>query len=614
MNARAATASGPRLILLEGPGPKSPRGTTEVVLAEQATLEIGRVQPDGLQLEGRGVSRHHCTVIREGDHVRVVDAGSHNGTFVNGRPVRDQLLDHGDQLRVSTWRLLFLWEAKQTQARVPASGSSSTVTQTQVLEAEPRFEDTVAHVSEAPARQLDALLRLAGWIDDLVAEGTVPRQLRSGMCAAFGADRFDLWWVGPALEDLGDAWPTWADEWLDRRAPSLLVRESPEGEHEVLWLPLVEPSAGAGVVAQVVGHAVLSRARGPAPCWDAQDLRLGAAFALQLRTAAARLREKALRATVHGSDLLVGESAEMVRVRDTVARVAPARTPVLLRGPSGSGKEAVARSLHRHSDRADGPFVALNCAAISPQLLESELFGHERGAFTGAIERRVGRLEQAHGGTLLLDEIGEMSPELQAKLLRVLQDMRFERVGGHRTLEVDVRVLSATNRDLEEAIREGAFREDLYYRLNVLEIFVPGLAERGEDVVLLAHHFLDRLRAKTPREVHGFTARAVRLLRSYGWPGNVRELRHAVEHALVLGDQPLLDAEDLPSRMLESRPREGGFHARVRASKREIILHALEAEGGNVAAAARRLELAPTYLHRLMTQLELRSERGPTRD
>jgi Nif-specific regulatory protein len=285
---------------------------------------------------------------------------------------------------------------------------------------------------------------------------------------------------------------------------------------------------------------------------------------------------------------------------------------VLLLGESGTGKELAARSIHRASPRARRPFVAINCATLSETLLESELFGHERGAFTGAVERKTGKLEAADSGTLFLDEIGELSPPLQAKLLRVLQEREFERLGSTRTIRVDVRVIAATNRDLETALREGGFREDLYYRLNVIRLTLPPLRDRREDVPLLASHFAARFSRKLGRQVAGFTPEARACLLRYPWPGNIRELANAVERALVLGEDDLIRPEDLPEAVLESAPERGGrvpvarYHDAVNESKKRLILSAVEQAQGNVTRAAETLGLHPNYLHRLISNLGLR--------
>ena len=242
---------------------------------------------------------------------------------------------------------------------------------------------------------------------------------------------------------------------------------------------------------------------------------------------------------------LVGSSPVLAHVQQQIARAAPSRATVLIRGESGVGKELVARAMHFASPRKKGPFVCLNCAALTETLLESELFGHERGAFTGATERKIGKFEQAHQGTLMLDEIGEMSPQIQAKFLRVLEGHPFERVGGSQPIKVDVRVIAATNRDLEKAVAENSFRRDLYFRLRVVEIFVPPLRKRPEDIPELANYFLDKYIAETGRKIRGFTPEATQCLKQYRWPGNVRELKNVIERAVVLARGDFLDTDDL---------------------------------------------------------------------
>jgi Nif-specific regulatory protein len=316
---------------------------------------------------------------------------------------------------------------------------------------------------------------------------------------------------------------------------------------------------------------------------------------------------------------MVGESAAVKRVYQLIARVAPADTTVLVRGESGTGKELAARALHQNSPRRERPFVAINCAALTETLLESELFGHERGAFTGALAQKKGKLEVADGGTLFLDEVGEMPATLQAKLLRVLQEREFERVGGTRTIHVDVRVVAATNRDLEEAVRNGGFRQDLYYRLNVVSFEMPPLRERREDIPLLASYFVSKYAAKFKRRVTGLSAEARECLMNYDWPGNVRELENAVERAVVLGSTDRVLPEDLPETVLESVPDPSSpdhaaaqpvtrYHDSLREAKRQLILRALEQSAGSFTEAARLLGVHPNYLHRLIRNLNLRPE------
>jgi len=287
---------------------------------------------------------------------------------------------------------------------------------------------------------------------------------------------------------------------------------------------------------------------------------------------------------------LVGQSAKMTEALQTVRQVAPSTASVLLLGESGTGKELFARALHAHSPRASRPFVRVACAALPETLLESELFGHERGAFTGAVYARAGRFEIADGGTLFLDEIGDLTPPVQVKLLRFLEEREFERVGGNKTLRVDVRIVAATNRDLKAKVASGEFREDLYYRLNVIEIHVPALRHRPGDVAILAGHFLRKFAAENGKDVRAFSDDAMQLLQAHPWPGNVRELENAVERAVVLAQEPVLGADLFPSLVLEGRPAAGATLADI---EREAILRTLAEVGGSTTLAARVLKISP---------------------
>ena len=323
-----------------------------------------------------------------------------------------------------------------------------------------------------------------------------------------------------------------------------------------------------------------------------------------------QMENERLRAALHIEHSMVGESPRMQQLYKYIARVARGGSTVLIRGESGTGKELVARAIHQNSPRAERPFVAINCAALTETLLESELFGHEKGSFTGATAQKKGKLEVADTGTVFLDEIGELAQGLQAKLLRVLQEQEFERVGGTRSIKIDVRVIAATNRDLEEAIKEGKFRQDLYYRLNVVKLEVPPLRERREDIPVLASYFAREMGRTRGRQVRGISREAIQYLWKYDWPGNVRELENAIERAVVLGSSEMIEPDDLPESVLEVQGEEAGspsgFHEVVTAAKKQIILSALELTGWNFTEAARNLKIHPNHLHRLATNLGLR--------
>jgi Nif-specific regulatory protein len=306
---------------------------------------------------------------------------------------------------------------------------------------------------------------------------------------------------------------------------------------------------------------------------------------------------------------MVGESAPMREVYQLIERVAASNSTVLIYGESGTGKELAARAIHRNSPRRDQPFVAINCAALTETLLESELFGHERGAFTGAIAQKRGQLEMANAGTIFLDEMGEISPALQAKLLRVLQERDFMRVGGTRSMPLDIRVVAATNKNLLKATKDGTFREDLYYRLNVVSITMPPLRDHKEDIPQLAQYFAAKYAEKCNRRILGISPDAGTLLKQYDWPGNIRELENAIERAVVLGSSGMILPEDMPETLHETPAqsmRSSTYHEAVRQLKRQLILTAMDQSEGKITEAARLLGVHSNYLHRLISNLDLR--------
>jgi DNA-binding NtrC family response regulator len=322
----------------------------------------------------------------------------------------------------------------------------------------------------------------------------------------------------------------------------------------------------------------------------------------------------------HTSEIL-GESAAIRQAIEVARKAAASSSTVLLLGESGTGKEVFAHAIHRWSERCEMPLVVVKCVALSEHLLESELFGHEKGAFTGAHQAKKGKFELAHGGTVFLDEIGDMPPGLQAKLLRVLQDRTFERVGGTRPIKADIRVIAATNRDLDQATKDARFREDLFYRLNVVRITLPPLRERKEDLPVLVRHLVAKFAAETKKRLREISTEAMARLQQEDWPGNVRELANVVERAVVLcsGDQIRPDDLALPTRAASSAPSilsgacDGDFHAQVKAAKQAIIRTTLDRVGGNQTKAAEVLGLQRTHLVKLLRALEIREVESKAR-
>jgi len=343
------------------------------------------------------------------------------------------------------------------------------------------------------------------------------------------------------------------------------------------------------------------------------------ARALAQRSLQRRAEKQASQADEYPSELgkIIGKSAAMVEVYKTVARVAPTKSTVLILGESGTGKELIARAIHEHSPRASQPFVAVDCGALTETLLETELFGHVRGSFTGALADKKGVFEESQGGTCFLDEVGGISLNMQARLLRVLQEHEIRRVGGKEWLPVDVRVVAATNQELPQAIAEGQFRQDLYYRLDVVSIRLPPLRERRDDIPLLARHFLSYYSKQTGKSVSAISDNAMELLSNYRWPGNIRELEHAIEQAVALSYQPVLLPEDLPREVREQTTNQ--FSAKPAASsefnfpdqpsleemKKRYVHHVLQITNGNVSATARILNVDRRSLYRMLARYKL---------
>ena len=611
------TGSGPLLIVIAG----AARGRS---VRLDGTTTIGRDERNDLPIPDPALSRQHCIIERHGERVILKDMASKNGVFVNGCPISERTLADGDQVRIgdSAFVVLMLGNAP------PADPVDSGVT---MIESQPPTSTTIA--MEGARRRYFAP----------TVDVTTPRATQD-LALLFRLS--DALQTVTAADALYEVLLRHALEAADARGASILINAPDDDSLSVVMSKSVasEPVTVCRSVAEraIAERSAVSADDTPLLCvpllgsdtsrgalclndprnatrFTEDDLRLLAAIGSIGGLALQRLQhldwlsgENArLRQDVAIEHSLVGESAAMQGVYRFIGRAAPTDATVLLHGESGTGKELVAHAIHTNSRRANGPFIAINCAALPDALLESELFGHERGAFTGAVAQQRGRLEMADRGTVFLDEIGELAPPLQAKLLRVLQDQIVERIGARRGIKIDARVIAATNCNLEQAISQGTFRKDLYYRLNVVTLTIPPLRERREDVPLLAAYFVRRHAAKCQRTVKGIAPAARALLSRYDWPGNVRELSNAIERAVVLGSSDVIMPDDLPEGVHEvgcDGAEPTGYHARVAATKREIIRDTLERNGGNVAKTARALDLQPTYLHRLIRNLGLRDE------
>jgi transcriptional regulator with GAF, ATPase, and Fis domain len=617
----------------------------------EGEVSIGRDASNQLFAGDGALSRRHCAVRRSGAACIVRDLQSRNGTHVNGIPVEERELTHGDQLSVGSSVLMFLNEAESPDSRPDqmlftdtAELDLSAFHLQQSREASERLDGILAKLPGTPEHKhyLRSLLKIATAIGGMRDRESLQWQLLGFLFDLLPAER------GAVLhfDQAGDVESSAA--WDRERGPgqSLVVSKAVLRRAYEERVGFIEPSAGlrledtkAGtptalcvpmvISKNVLGAIYLEGGRGETPFDDTHLQVLSAvasvaALALENLEHWERLRNEnqTLRAEVNLEYSMVGVSGRMKEVFEFVRRVAPTDATVLIEGESGTGKELVARALHRNSRRAENAFVAINCAAIAENLLESELFGHEKGAFTGAVAQKKGKIEIAEGGTLFLDEIGELAPEMQAKLLRVLQEREFERVGGTRPIALDIRLIAATNKKLSQAVDRGEFRNDLYYRLNVVTLAVPALRDRPEDIPQLAEHFLAKVSRKCKTKMKNLSENAKACLLRYDWPGNVRELENAIERAVVLGQSESILPEDLPETVLDSSP--GASHesakylTSVKDAKRQTIVQALQQARGSYIEAARALGIHPNSLLRLMRNLNVKAamEAGhaPSRD
>jgi len=598
---------------------------------------IGSAQGNGICLEDTGVSARHCEVTAQQGRFILTDLESADGTFVNGIPVKRRELATGDEVTIGS--SVFLFEIEKQSAMESSEVELDAAAELRSPAHELRYEgltylrpETLAALpsSERMARNLSVLLRISTGIGALRDAELLGWTLLGMVFDVIPAERGAILLMDEPGQELrahvawdrvqGPDHPVHVSQGILRRVMEERVSileddgagtESQAGKQSVLCAPLLAGERCLGIL--------YLDARNAATTFTADDLELVSAIAALTAMGIENARQferlnqenQQLRAEVSLTHDMVGRSARMREVYRFIERVAPSDATVLIGGESGTGKELAARAIHKNSPRRNQPFVALNCAALTETLLESELFGHEKGAFTSAISQKKGFLEVAEGGTIFLDEVGELSPILQAKLLRVLQEREFVRVGGTRAIKINVRFLAASNRDLQKAVQEEKFRADLFHRLNVISITLPALREHAEDIPLLAEHFAGRYAAKGSRVVRGISEPARTCLLQYEWPGNIRELENAMERAVVVGSSEWILPEDLPETVAETaaggEAAPGKYHEAIRKLKKELILNALEQSGGSITEAAKLLGVHGNYLHRLMRNLDLRA-------
>jgi len=626
----------PRLIAISGPRKGSIFNLTE------AETTVGRDPANRVVVSDQALSRRHCVIQKEGDRLKLVDLESRNGSFVNGVPVRERWLEHGDQIEIGESVLFFLLRDEEAAGPAPSGEPEESASSTLRLRREdlpaPQLQETAERpFSVRNTRDLNTLLKISAAINTIPKLDDLQRRLLELVFEVIPAERGAILLARENQEDSGSIFgldrvrgterpvPVSRDiifKVFRERAPFLRQGASPtagDGEDEGAIASVV--AAPLLMYGKVLGALYLDTSNVGIP-FDREHLELltgiasNAALALESVRQAEWLESENLRLQTETKVEynMVGESRAMREVRQFIAKVGPRDSTVLVLGETGTGKELVARALHLSSPRARRSFVAINCAALIETLLESELFGHEKGAFTGAFAQKKGKLEVAEGGTLFLDEVSELTPALQAKLLRVIQEREFERLGGTRTIRADIRLIAATNRDLEKAVRDGTFRQDLYFRLNVISLTNPPLRERSEDIPLLAAYFAAKYSRQCNRRVMGVSSEARACLMRYEWPGNIRELENAIERAVVMGSGGLIRPEDLPADIVEveaGSARDASvsqYHEALKETKKRLILQAVEQAGNSYTGAAKLLGVHPNYLHRLIRNLDLKTE------
>jgi Nif-specific regulatory protein len=629
----------PRLLAISGPN----RDVSFELSDGEFT--VGRVPENKFCINDQSVSRHHCVFTCRDGEVEVRDVGSLNGTQVNGESVKSQVLKDNDQIGIGDSLFLFLLEEPGTEVserEVEFDDSHPTHATASLNPKDVLYLHPEKILKQAPAdsritRDLNALFRISNIIHAIRDLDELQAQILELIFEVAPADRGAILLDGRGIDHVGavygrnrrpeDKRPVKVSRTIARQVLeqgiAILGGDIPTSSglnqidsliqsqvRSLLCVPMT-------VFERVIGCIYLD-STDPTHRLEESNLQLVTAIAGISAVAlenARRVRwleeeNERLNTEVNLEHDMVGGGGKMQAVYRDLSKIARSDSTVLVGGESGTGKELAARAIHKNSDRAGKPFVAINCAAIPADLLESDLFGHEKGAFTGAVGQKKGRFEVADSGTIFLDEIGEIPLALQAKLLRVLDGHPFERVGGTRPISVDIRVIAATNRNLAECVKNGTFRQDLYQRLNVIRLVLPPLRERRDDIPMLARYFVEKYSPKVKVKAKPISPEAMACILNYDWPGNVRELENAIERALVMGSSDTIMPEDLPETLLEVESTTEGesarYHAGVKEFKKQMIRNALEEANGSYVEAARFLGIHPNNLHRLIRNLGLR--------
>jgi two-component system response regulator HydG len=613
------------------------RKTVDLRLEDGATFTLGRGVECDLSVGNVAVSRKHCRITRSGEDFKLEDLGSHNGTLVNSREVEARLLKHGDRINIGNSYLIFLNSEDDSMPELQAEFDDGSLILNSTIKLFPqhdtdefapdlgalvKFGKALGELKDAralqkrfleiilefiPARH-GAILLTDGDLDELKsvsvlsrdADDFEPMQISRTVCRQILDEEIAL-----LSNDLSDSNLDTAESLISSRIVSLLCVPLKTGETR-------------GLIYLDSNDADFRFTENHLQQMTALSFLISAALAGFESIENLRRVNAFLKADLEIETSMIGESEPLLNVLRLISKVAPMDSTVLITGESGTGKELAANAIHVNSPRAGKPFAAINCAVLNENLLESDLFGHEKGSFTGATARKKGKLELAEGGTIFLDEVAELAPTVQAKLLRVIQEREFERVGGTQSVKVNVRVIAATNRDLEEEVKKGTFRRDLFFRLNVVQIKMPPLRERKSDIPLLAQHFVRKHSEKCRRKVVGLSDKARRMLMNHDWQGNIRELENIIERAIVLGSNATVTPQDLPVEITgieyltedveayEEASETTGLHGQLKHAKQKIVLDALKKSNWNYTEAAQTLKIHPNNLHRIINNLGLK--------
>lgn len=632
----------PRLVVITG----SLSGRVFTLNGDE--LSIGRDPTNLLSLPDPSVSRHHCVIKREAEQYHVVDMDSYNGTLVNGLQIQRQLLCHGAQIAVGNILLLFLSEDDSDSAMQPVQFDDRELVAGTTIRLQ--GEDALYLNHERVETSLSPIARISHDLSTLLKISTIVNSTRSllriqqlllrevfeAIPAEYGAILLSGKSLSETVSVIG------YDKAAGKERPIIVsktITDQVQRERVAIVSNDVARSESFGAADSLVASKTRSLLCVPIEIFGGVigAIYLGAGEPdvqfdeghLQLMVAISGIAAVAIENASHIEWLenenqqlhtevklkhnMIGDSECMHKLYKFIAQVAPTNATVLIQGESGTGKELAAYAIHLNSPRFNKPFAAINCAAFPETLIESEFFGYEKGAFNEAKAQKKGLLEVSHCGTVFLDEVGELAPTVQAKLLRVLEKGEFRRVGGTNLVKVDVRFIAATNRNLKQGIEQKTFRDDLYHRLNVFPLNMPPLRERGKDILLLTNHFIFEYNKKHNRPIVGITPDAVDSLRNYSWPGNVRELKNVIERAVIISNTQILTKElftELPSGKPTEISTTKKLKSVVEAARKQAIISAFRQTGGKHAEAAKVLGVHPIHLHRLIRTLGIKSDLG----